>query len=262
MRHLVRAVSSEILKLKRTLALWMVFISPAVVVLLIFANYLQRGESFVSQSSAPWLSFAQGVFILWSILMLPLFIALEASLLGGVEHSGANWKHLFALPTPKWSIYAAKILVMLALVALAVLALVVMTVLAGWSLALLRPRIGFSFSFPAMEMLAMAFGPYAAAVLIIALHTWLSTRWGNFVIGLGVGISGTVVNAIILGSEFGRLYPWALPVVVESNLFQIIRGADAAGAWADIQVCLALALAGFLVVAIAGGWDFVRRDVL
>src|SRR5574340_188865 len=110
MTALVRALSAELLKLKRTLALWLAFALPAVIVFLFFLNYFQRGEFLIREDADSWKWLAQNVLILWSMLFLPLFTALETALLSGLEHSEKNWKHLFALPIPRWTIYTAKLL--------------------------------------------------------------------------------------------------------------------------------------------------------
>jgi hypothetical protein len=51
------------------------------------------------------------VLFLWCLLGLPHLVALETALLAGSEHRENTWKHLFALPIPRWTICAAKLLV-------------------------------------------------------------------------------------------------------------------------------------------------------
>ena len=99
--YLRRAVSAEALKLKRTLAVWMVFIAPSVVVALNFVMWLDRGENFMLQRDSAWQALAQNVLLFWALLMLPLFVTLETALLGGVDHGSQQWKHLHALPIPR-----------------------------------------------------------------------------------------------------------------------------------------------------------------
>src|SRR5258708_9344694 len=103
MTYLIRALHAEILKLNRTLALAMVFIAPLAVNLLAWFVILRsRG-----QSDAPWTQFANNTMFVWSVLMMPLFVTLETALLGGLDPGAADWKHLFALPIPPWTIFAA-----------------------------------------------------------------------------------------------------------------------------------------------------------
>ena len=129
--YLRRALSAETLKLKRTLAVWMVLIAPSVVVALNFVMLLDRGENFMSQADTAWQALAQNILLFWALMMLPLFVTLETALLGGVDHNSQQWKHLYALPIPRWAIYAAKSIIALALIGASALVLWGETIAAG-----------------------------------------------------------------------------------------------------------------------------------
>lgn len=103
-----RVLWTETLKIRRTLAVWMVLIAPLTVVTLQFMVLWQR-PGMAARSSEPWMGLARGIFGLWGALMLPLFLTLEAALLAGLEHGENNWKTLFALPAPRWHFYMAKL---------------------------------------------------------------------------------------------------------------------------------------------------------
>jgi len=92
---LIRALGAETLKLKRTLALRLAFIAPLVVPGFILLAFLGQDGAYVeSPPENAWVGFAQMVNIFWSLLILPLFITLQAALLAGVEHQNEQWKHL------------------------------------------------------------------------------------------------------------------------------------------------------------------------
>jgi hypothetical protein len=95
---LTRALWAEMLKMKRTLALWLAIIIPLSIVALQFFIVYQRGEHWTGQAADAWVEFGQQMFLFWVLLALPLFIALETALLGGLEHQGNQWKHLGAPP--------------------------------------------------------------------------------------------------------------------------------------------------------------------
>ena len=108
MTALVRALRAETLKMKRTLALWLAIIAPLGMVGLQLIGALQRGEQYVRQFENVWVRFGQEMFVFFGFLIVPLFVALETALLGGLEHRSDQWKHLYALPLPRWTVYAAK----------------------------------------------------------------------------------------------------------------------------------------------------------
>ena len=107
MKDFCCAVSAELLKLKRTLALRLAVCAPLLIVLLQFGLYLARGRT-MSHGMNPLTGFVQGILTFWTILLLPFYVALVAALLASIEHQGDNWKHILTLPIPQLTIYGAK----------------------------------------------------------------------------------------------------------------------------------------------------------
>lgn len=184
--------------------------------------------------------------------MLPLFITLETALIGGLEHSGNNWKHLFAQPVPRSTIYTAKLASGMALIGISQLMLFLYILLSGWLLGILKPEAGLGAAPPAGDILGYAAIAYAASWLLISLHTYVGIRWKNFVVAMSFGIAMTVAGFLILNSRLANFYPWALPGLIlnkiktgDPYLLQILIGGPAA-----------------LIPAVLGAWDFIRRDVL
>jgi lantibiotic transport system permease protein len=248
---LTRAISAETLKLKRTLALWLAFITPLAIVGLMFAANLMQ-QSDADPGFNAWDGFSDIIFVFWALLMLPLFITLETALLSELESSEKHWKHLFALPIPRAALYLAKLLVGAGLIALSSLVLWGAILLAGYALHWLKPEGGFGLTIPWLETLRTAFFSYLAGWLILALHTWISLRWRSFTMSVGVGMIATVIGVFITVSseKWSRVYPWALPSMAMGRDSEIV-----------LQV-LALAVIGAIVVTIAGCWDMIRQDVL
>lgn len=248
---LSRAISAETLKIKRTLALWLAFITPLAIVGLMFAASLLQQDTADPNFNA-WASFTQLIFTFWCLLMLPLFITLETALLSELESAEKHWKHLFALPIPRSLIYIAKLLVGAGLIALSTIVLWGGMLVAGYSLHWLKPGIGFGVSIPWFETLQTALRTYLAAWLILALHTWISLRWRSFTLSIGLGMIATVIGVFLtISSErWPSFYPWALPSVAMSSDGQFVLQA------------IMLGIVGGTVVTIVGCWDMIRQDVL
>src|SRR5689334_13780206 len=104
MPALFRALSAEVLKTKRTLALLVALALPMVVILMNMVIFL-RTRSFEEGSNA-WTYFVGNNLVIWGLLMLTLYITLETALLAGLEHNQQGWKHLAALPIPRTAVYA------------------------------------------------------------------------------------------------------------------------------------------------------------
>ena len=248
---LARAFSAERIKLRRTLALWLALIAPLITVLLRAIEWSQRGEIFLFPGVNPWERLAQSVIVIWCMLMLPLFVVLETALLAGLEHNENQWKHLFALPIPRWSIYAMKLFIGLLLVGVSSIMLVFGIIITGFMLSNLEPSLGFgSNTIPLSSMLLQVVFVFFASWLILAIHTWVGIRWRSFTGAIGIGIALIFFGLIISSTTLGWVYPWSLPV-------NIVFGEGE-----RVPIALIIGVVGGLVVAGLGGWNIAQRDVL
>jgi hypothetical protein len=252
MKAIVRALDAERLKMKRTLALWLAIVVPLSVVGLQFLIVYQRGAGYFRQDGDPWSQFGWDVFLFFALLMHPLFVALETALLGSLEHRSGQWKHLWALPLPRWTIYAAKQAAGMALIGLSLGLLVVLTVLAGVALRALEPGIGLSADVPWKPLLKLGVGAYVASWLLISVQIWIGIRWQNFVAAMGVGVVATIFGLAAGDSGLASISPWSVPAVVIDAL------AIGKTAWTSL-------LWGGLGGVAFGIWacrNIARRDVL
>jgi hypothetical protein len=250
--YLRRALSAETLKLKRTLAVWMVLIAPSVVVALNFVMLLDRGAQYLTEADSAWLSVAQNVLLFWALLMLPLFITLETALLGSVDHNSQQWKHLYALPIPRWAIYTAKSIIALILIGASTLVLWGETIAAGLLLRALKPEIALGLPVPAGELLQPMLLTFLIAWCIIAVHLFVALRWQSFTFAIGFGIATAVINFMVIQSDkWSKFFPWAWPG------YAIIKeGAD------FLPLALALGLIGGISLGLIGMWIVSRREVV
>lgn len=246
-----RALSAETLKLKRTLALWMVLIAPLTVVILNFLMFWQRGASYLLDARTAWDGLAHNVMTFWAVLMLPLYVTLETALLGGVEHNAQQWKHLYALPLPRWALYAAKWSISLALVAASTLVLWLGTIACGLLLNVVSPELTLSTTIPAWDILRPIGLISLIGLLIVSIHLFVGLRWPNFTVSIGFGMVAATANLMIMNSEkWSKVFPWALPVYVLED----------SGAF--LPTALALGVIGGVVVGLLGMWRISRREVM
>jgi hypothetical protein len=241
-----RVLHAELLKLKRTLAFRMIFVLPLLVALLQFF-VLWRSRAFGADFKL-WETLPTNMLGIWAVFMMPLLITLETALLNGIEHSDKQWKHIFALPVPRHTVYLAKFVVAQALIAASTLFICVLTVLVGLAAMYLRPELAHSGPVPYGWLAKYAALVWLAAWLIIAIHTWVSIRWSGFAVALGAGIGGTFFALFAASASLGKYYPWLLPV----NIFKDERFAAA----------LLLGAVGGAIAALLGCLEFVRRDVV
>jgi hypothetical protein len=252
LRSLAGALAAERLKLRRTLALRMSLVTPAVVVALCVLQFGLTKIPIGPADAGPeqvWKSFAGASFALWAFLMLPLFVTLEAALLAGIEHNDRQWKHLLALPVPRSVHYLAKWVALVGLLLGAAVVFVVLIALGGWVLMPLRPESGLAGWPPWGWLLQRSLGVVAAALFMAALQLWVAIRWSSFTIAVAVGMSATVAGFLIGQSRFGHWYPWTLPVQLFAQ-----EGRHAAFALAASALGAAAVLAFSL-------WELSRREL-
>jgi len=251
MNGFLRALSAELLKVKRTLAFWLTLLAPLSVALMLLMIFLEQGEQ-IGYRENRWYSLTQNSLVGWGLLMLPLFVTLETGLMSALEHSNKTWKQLYALPLPRWTIYAAKQFVSIGLIGLSMIFLLAMVIGVGLLLNQLKPTMGFATPIPWSTIFQAYLFTYLASWLIISLHLWVSAHWPSFVAAMGVGIVATVAGVLVIESDWAGVYPWTLPGLVAINFME----GDA------VVAELAFGIVGGIVAALAAGGEVTRHDVL
>lgn len=244
MLDLWNAASAEIMKLRRTLALKLAMVTPLLIVVLQSAFVLRAPPSRVK--AGVWRVYEQGVAA-WAIFLLPLLASLLAVLIQGIEHRENNWKLLYSLPLPRWTVHTAKVLV--AHVLLAVSSVSFGAALLGGAVAMhaMYPRLPYgpvNLS-PLLYRLALV---YVCASALIAIHVWVSARSKSSTVPLGLGICGVLVSIVAANDPAMKFWPWMFPM--NSTLDE--RRA----------VAVLLGIAGGLAVTALGAWDSYRRDIV
>ena len=253
---LLRVLHTESLKMKRTIALKMVILAPVAVVLLVFLMAANAPFSTIRRGGAgrEWAGLMQLTLLFWAALMMPLYIALEAALVAGLDHAENQWKSLLARPVPRWTWYVAKLIVVVAMLAGSMVILQCAILTAGAILPRIQPELKFGFPVPWAAMLQQGAQIAGLAFLSVTIKHWVSLRWRSFSVAVGVGIVAMVVGYVAAMATFRtpdwpQYFPWALPMLVLSRHPQ------------DVEAALWVSIAIGLGVAAAGCWEFCRREM-
>ncbi|HEY0600021.1 ABC transporter permease [Brevundimonas sp.] len=234
----------EARKLNRSLAAVLAVAAPSLIALFTFFNML-RGKQ-----AAPWEMWMGSASAIWAFFMLPMSVTALTALVAHMEHGPKSWDHLRALPLPRWRLYAAKAVCVLAVVALMSAAVPAMTWGAVTLAAAIKPQLQPTGAFDLAAYAATAGKIYLAAVLMIAIQLWVALRWASFVPALAVGIGGTFFSVVATSAKQGVFFPWQMPV----NML-------ATEAW-RVQTALGLGLGLGTVVMVAALAHLSRREVL
>lgn len=205
----------ELQKGKGTLAWALAFVAPWVVTLLNFFVFLKMGDHPSQTDASTWAVFFQQTYVFWGILMLPLFVTLETSLLAALEHQEGHWKQVLIQPVRRSRLHLAKLITGLFLLAASLVSLWVSIFVMGTILGWIKPEYGFTLaSLPWSASLYYLGLSLVASFWILSLHHWAALRWRGHVTPLALGIAATVAGFIIIQSDYRFYYPWALPGVL------------------------------------------------
>jgi len=240
------SLRAEVLKMRRTRALWLALGAPLAVVVLYL---LLIGTSAVDPAETGWAQTAMAMLGMWTFLMLPLYVALETALINAVDHEARGWTHLFALPVPRGAIHAAKLCMALALVGFS--AIVLAGGMLGAIAAFQAAGVAADNPLPWQMVLGGVARGYGGALGLIAIHHGLSMRLRGFEWPLGIGIVATIfATQISRSSDYWLVFPWSYPTVATSVADPQAR------LWA-----LVLSVAVAVGVALVATFDTARRDI-
>ena len=238
-------IQNEFIKLKSTLALWMMLLMPMAIVLLTSLLMLNKpsttmvsGQHFASQSLAFWL-----------LLIQPMYLAIVGVLLLQIEHESHGWQRLYVLPASRFAFYFSKALVMLVLQIGAVICLAILT---GLSLFVLSWSGHLTLSdFLLTHYISAMMKGVVAGLVLLSLQHWLSTRWPSIVVPLIVAVAGSLTIPSVTQSEKYWLYdPWTYGMIAS-------MASDKSAQWLALSLSVALAL---LIFAL-GSWDIAKREL-
>jgi ABC-2 type transport system permease protein len=181
--------------------------------------------------------------------MLPMSVTALAALVAHTEHGPRAWDTLRALPLPRWHLYAAKAVGILALVLAMSLLLAALSfaaiALAGW----VKPAVAPSGTPDVLAYLALLGRIFLAAWLLVAVQLWIALRFSSFVPALATGIGGTFFAVVASSAKIGVVLPWQIPINQLAS--------DPARA----QLALAIGACGGCLAFAAMLWQLSRREV-
>jgi hypothetical protein len=243
---MLKLLAVELLKIRRSLALLMMFAIPLMVVLLMTA-IIAKQNTMANIAPRHWQMFWMNVTSLWCYFMMPLYLALVTGLLNGQEHKNHSWRLMLALPVSQTQLFLAKAVLAWLFVVGATLVLLAMGMLAIGVLVLCGASAAGALDF---ALLPVAAKVALACLPVLAIQHAVSWRFQNLVLPLAIGVIATMGITQIGSSKEWVWYPWSYPLMA-------VSGTHAANQ--DTALMLA-AVVGTVLLA-AGALFLGRRDV-
>jgi len=211
--NLIISIKAELIKTKRSASFWLSVIGAAVIPLIFFLAYTIKPEHNYSNGWSK--HFLQG-WQVFNAFLLPMFVILICSLIPQIEYKNNTWKQVFASPQSISGIFFSKFLTILMMILFLFLLFNSFMILSA-----VVPNFFFSkFSFlnssiDWSELLRLNFKTFVSLLGIISFQYWLSLRFRNFIVPIGIGLALLVTALIIYQFRWEHVYkvPYALPVL-------------------------------------------------
>jgi ABC-2 type transport system permease protein len=203
---LMRAIHAEVLKLKRSLVLLLAVAPPLMLGLMIMAVVL------TGNGPESWEQLSLSGAAIWAYLLMPLTITALTALMASLEHGCAGWTWSLVQPLPKTTVFAAKAVVTIGLVALISVGVGASVLGVSHLLRLIDPSLEMAGSPPHALMMGLLLKMWLAGMLMTGLQFTIAHAVSSFATPIIVGIGGVFVSVVATSSEYGVYFPWLLPV--------------------------------------------------
>ena len=240
MQSYLRALSAEVLKYRRTMALWLAVGIPALIAGLSWL-ILTQTDLANRPAETRWEVMAGFTAQTWSTSCLHIGGAILIGMLWGLEHSSNQLKHVLAQPPSRHAMFWAKTTGILGLIGIGTLVLCALCSLVAIACDMGDLRWDVTFAAP--------FRAYVAALPAMALVSWVAQRYSSFALPLILGVVGLIIGTLAASSsDYWSYVPWAWSL-------------QAANGGAEVQTrALTLGLSTGALALLASWVHFFRAD--
>lgn len=210
---LLLSFRSEILKLKRTLSVYLCILAAAFGPLMSFLEHMEPDEKLSKQMQ--WTEhFMEGREPV-CIALLPFYIILVCSLLMQIEYRDKTWKQVLASPQRRVNIFLGKFLALQLMVLAFLTCYNLFTAVTGLITEMMYPHI-YNGGFDIYRILTVNTQTWILSFGLSSIQFWLSLRFRNFVAPVGIGVAGWFLAPMMLfqfKTTLIEFYPYAFTIL-------------------------------------------------
>lgn len=210
---LLLSFRSEILKLKRTLSVYLCVLAAAFGPLMSFLEHMEPDEKLSKQM--PWTEhFMEGREPV-CIALLPFYIILVCALIMQIEYRDKTWKQVLTSPQRMINIFLGKFLALQLMVLAFLTCYTLFTVVTGVVIEMMDPNI-YNGGVDIYKILAVNVQTWILSLGLSAIQFWLSLRFRNFVAPLAIGVAGWFLAPMMLfqfKTTLIEFYPYAFTIL-------------------------------------------------
>lgn len=214
---LLISTKAEIIKTKRSASFWLCLIGSIVIPLIFFLTYILKPErNYARMEQMPWeIHFSQG-WQAFNAFLLPMFVILVCSLIPQLEYKNNAWKQVFSSPQTVGNIFFSKYLTIILMILFLFLMFNIFMIIGA-----VIPNFAYSkFTFLSKPidwayLLRLNIKTFVSLLAIISIQYWLSLRFRNFIVPIGIGLALLVTSLIIIQFRWEHIYkvPYSFPML-------------------------------------------------
>ncbi|WP_205512273.1 ABC transporter permease [Longitalea arenae] len=210
------------MKSKGTAAFWLTVVGAAFIPIVSFIRLVARPDHFIrALKKDPWQMFINDNWQAGAFFLLPVFAILVTSLVVQTEYKNNTWKQVYASPRSILDIFMSRFIVIHTLILLAFVLFNAFIIITACAANLVQKGYNFfDHPVPWKTLFALTAKLYFSVLAITAIQYWLSLRFRNFIIPLGIGLALLVTGFMILQWDQLYFYPYMYPVVFFWPSFQ------------------------------------------
>lgn len=202
---MIKILSAEWIKTKRTPIKWVAFLTPILYSLVITWYYSSKTIDLSTE-----ISVFQIFFEVWTIIFIPIGAGLFSGFMIYQEELAGKFNGLLISKLPRLKLYLGKLIILILLTTLSIL---IGTIILGIGLNyVIHVPVSISIFIMAAIITALTTIP------LLAFHLWISLAWGMGA-SIGVGGGGLLIAALMgtnLGNMVWKYIPWAWPVRIST----------------------------------------------
>jgi lantibiotic transport system permease protein len=249
---LLTALSSEILKTKRTASFYFTILGAAPIPAIFLLNILTGGADLGAIRKDPLNSMFELGMERTGLVFFPVFVILVCTLLPQIEYRNNTWKQVLISPQPKHNVFIAKFVNVNLLIILFLIANLVFMSVPVVVTHFFDPTLNLlNQPFDGTKLLVQTANAYITMLAMCAFQFWLGLKFRNFIIPIAVGM-GLWFTGMMMSFEFQsdmvEFFPYSFQTFPYITKFQPKMTQVA---WTSVGYATLFLLLGFL--------DFRRR---
>ena len=207
----LHSFQSELLKSKRTVAIWMVvagaFFTPGIITLARLIQYETLPKLYASPDF--WKDHWKSSWESMALFMLPIGVILIVSFLTQMEYRNNTWKQIHSLPIRFSTVFSSKLSVIIVMVLAYLLLFNVGIYLSGIFPYLVVPEVPYPrLNVPWRSFIEQDLSYFVDYLPVVALQYLLCLRYKNFLVPLGAGFLLWIGSLASLTWKFGYVVPY------------------------------------------------------